>query len=934
MLRTRTALTTSGDEAISLYLRVAQLCEEGTRDIDAAIEAYRRILDIAPSHREALDALARLYEGTERWAELVEISRRQARVVTDRAHKALIYFRCGSVMESKFGKDEEAIRYYDAAIKTSATCLPAVHGLRDLYLRREDWPRVVQTLELESKLWTEDKERAGIYAHMGALYADKLADLERAIEYYESALSVDRECLPANRALFELYFRRGEYARALPLGSALTQKVMREGDPAERSEFYRKRAVVARATGDVRGAAESLVVGLEIRPENLEALDLLVDLCRSDGSVWDYAGTFAQLDKLYRKRGPTGHVEAPVPASPQARLLARLCVGQSTLCERDIDIEGAERLLDEALHLAPDDFPVVDAEVNLALKLRRHQAAARALELYLVRSRDRGSRTQAALRLAAVFADHAMTPERAVAVLQALLSEEPTSTEAHFRLAQELYLLGRHAEAQRVCERLIELAAAPGRTAPPEDLARYYDYLGRTAEVQGDAPTATRSYRRAIDLDPSYPPPVHALARRFAAAGDLPQGLALVEKVISGLPRAAEVARVELERGLARLHASFGDPREAARRIGQLIAAQQSKRAQQGSGAIDRAGPADSDDDRILLAELSLTSGELDRAADELARVLDRDIRSGLALRLMARIYERAGRPDRAARVVAMLRLLGYPELVDTTLRNYMATARRGTITEQLRHNLLLPRGARTGWAEAFETIHDGLETIFPVPHFGDGQVTRDLSFAGCATDVKRLMSMEAEVRLARGVPGGVLGVGGLRPMVVLEGAWAELPDGERRFVLGRALETMRGGYSLLFRLRPTERAEVERLLSQLFKAPADRDAPAEEFFRSLPRAQQRGLDRALSGGVAPEQTFADWLEALGEAASRAGLVACDDVAAAARALARLGGEELAVSEEGAVLLGQVPGGAELVRFFLSDAYDAVRASLDDPTNS
>src|SRR5206468_146217 len=100
--------------------------------------------------------------------------------------------------------------------------------------------------------------------------------------------------------------------------------------------------------------------------------------------------------------------------------------------------------------------------------------------------------------------------------------------------------------------------------------------------------------------------------------------------------------------------------------------------------------------------------GDLERAAGELGAVLGDDIRHGLALRLMTRVYERAGRPDRVARVVAMLRLLGYPELVDTTLRNYVAIARRGTITETLRQSLLLPRSARTPWAEAFEAVHDG----------------------------------------------------------------------------------------------------------------------------------------------------------------------------------------------------------------------------------
>jgi tetratricopeptide (TPR) repeat protein len=254
VLTTRLSLTAGGEEAIGLYQRIAQICEEGHRDAERAIEAFRKILDLQPTNKEAIESLARLCEGTEKWAELVEVTRRQIRIVTDRAQKALLYFKCGSVMESKFQKEDDAIRYYDAAIKTSPSCLPAVHGLRDLYLRRQEWPRVIQTLELESKLWTEDKERAGVFAHIGQIYGDKLGNQERAIHYYESAIGVDRECLPANRALFELYFARGEFQRALPLAVILTQKVTREGDPVERSEFYRKRAVVAVRSWDARAS--------------------------------------------------------------------------------------------------------------------------------------------------------------------------------------------------------------------------------------------------------------------------------------------------------------------------------------------------------------------------------------------------------------------------------------------------------------------------------------------------------------------------------------------------------------------------------------------------------------------------------------------------------------------------------------------------------
>src|SRR5260370_23155077 len=266
-------------------------------------------------------------------------------------------------MESKFGKEDDAIRYYDAAIKTSPSCLPAVHGLRDLYLRKEDWPRVIQTLELEAKLWTEDKERAGVFAHIGQIYGDKLGDQDRAIQYYESALTVDRECLPANRALFELYFARQEYQRALPIAVILTQKVTREGDPVERSEFYRKRAVVAERTGDLRAAAESLVVALEIRPDNLDALELLVGLCRQAPEAYDFIATFRELEKLYRKR------------DNMSSALARVLVAQGSLREREYEIESAEQIYLEALRLSSEDYSVIDALVSLHERLRRFDAA-------------------------------------------------------------------------------------------------------------------------------------------------------------------------------------------------------------------------------------------------------------------------------------------------------------------------------------------------------------------------------------------------------------------------------------------------------------------------------------------------------------------------------------------------------------------------------
>ncbi len=91
---------------------------------------------------------------------------------------------------------------------------------------------MIETLELEVKLWQDDKERAGVFAQIGRIYDQQLGDPERAMTYYESALG-GRSRLPARRTrrCSSTTSTRGEWDKAQPLASALAQKAMRDGDP-------------------------------------------------------------------------------------------------------------------------------------------------------------------------------------------------------------------------------------------------------------------------------------------------------------------------------------------------------------------------------------------------------------------------------------------------------------------------------------------------------------------------------------------------------------------------------------------------------------------------------------------------------------------------------------------------------------------------------
>jgi lipopolysaccharide biosynthesis regulator YciM len=906
VLRSRIAVVPPGEEQIALLLRIAQICEEGLRDDDRAIEHYQRILNVAPGNKTALESLGRIYESTERWADFVDVTRRQIKVTSDRNVKALLYFKCGSVMEAKFGKQDDAIRYYDAAIKTSPACLPAVHGLRDLYRRREDWPRVIQTLELEVKLWQDDKERAGVFAQIGRIYAEQLGQPDRGLHYYESALAVDPDCVPANRALFDQYFDAEQWERALPLAQALAQKAMRDGDPTARSEFYRKRGVVIWKTGDSRSAAESIIIALEIKPNNLAALEALGQVARAHADSYDFPATYRELEKIYRKRDDA------------TQLLAHVMVAQAVTLEREGDLDGAEKLYSEAAIRNPIDFAVVSARVDLYVAMRRWKPAVDTLLAYLNGDPRPGHDIQvkALLRVAEIHADGEMDPHKAIRVLTELIRFDESVVEAHYLLAQEYFSLKRFAEARGAIERVIELAAAPGLNVAPEQLARYYYYLGRIIEQGGEARAATSHYRRAAEYDPGYAPPALALAARAADAGD--QAAAetlLIDAAHAAMQRSGEHAAVPLQRGLARILLAAGDRGAAIEAYRGILAVEPDNAA-----------------DRIALAEIHAHE-DLVRAIEEVKQVIQRDLRHGPAYRLLASFYARAGETERAVRVLTVMECLGYAEEPDRRAATKARAEQQllpisHSMRDELRRRFLLTRHATSPLGEVLEQLVGSLTALFPEPPVGTNLIPLTAvdkpELKAAVADSVRLFNVDPEIYIGQGVARGMVALSHPRPIVVIDAELLAEADAAHRFLLGVSFDAIRGGYALLQSMGRRQRAELGGLLKSMLLPENERPGPTTEFMRALPRPALRVIERLQ--GMARQVDSEEWIDGMLATGRRAGLFACDDFAATTRMIALLGGDQVGATDIQAMAL--VLAGEDLVRFYLSDEYHRLRDSL------
>lgn len=896
----------AANETIAILNRIARASEEGARDVVAATENYHQILALDPNNHDALEALGRIYESTEQWAEFVDITRRQIAITNDRTTKALLYFRCGSVMEAKFGRQADAIRYYDAAIKATPTCLPAVHGLRDLYRRRQEWPRVIETLELEVKVWTDEKERAGVFAQIGRIYEKQLSDIDRAMTYYDSALVVDPDCLPANQAVFEHYFDRGQWDRAKPIAQSLAQKAMREGDPSTRSEFHRKRGVVALNTFEPKAAAESFIVALEIKPANSAALDDLGALSRQHPDAWDFEATYRELEKLYKKRPD---------ASP---LLARVLVAQAGIIERRGYLDGAASLYRQALDLAPADFTVLSAVIDFHVSMRQWTRAIAAIERFIADGASASDRVSALMRLAMIYAEGEMDPPRAIDVLVQVLELDPSHQAACYELSQQYFLIGRYAEASEAIERVIELATAPGQPLVAEVLARYYYYKGRILDAAGDPRAATSQYRRTIDYDPGYAPSALVLARRAADSGDQRQAeTLLIEAAHAAMAKGGPPAAIPLQRGLAHILLKSGDRRAAIE-------------AYRGILNVEPEGA----DDRVALAEIYAVE-DPQRAIGELRKVLERDMHHAPAYRLLASLYDRTGDSERTMRVLTTLDLLGFAEPVDVDALSGLRASRqphpiRRSLDEANRVRLLVTTAVHEPLGEIWSALAEELTAFIAQPPIGDNlepaASDSDPRLFQLAREVGALYSCDAEVFVGDNVPGLLAVTAFPQRLIVVDRTLCDEADQPLRFLFGYAFEAIRGGYAALFQLGAKRRRELTQLLRDLVADGAASGVARDIMARVDPRAEQILERHAGTRNLDPDA----WIDSMLACAKRAGLVACDDFGSAIWMIARQCGDSLERRED-TVALGAVLGGPDLIRFYLSDHYQMMRDLLSLP---
>jgi tetratricopeptide (TPR) repeat protein len=512
----------------SLLAQAAEILEDELADLPGALEAQRARFEIDPTDRNALKALARLYEKTARWADLVATLRQDATLCDDAAEQKALLVQAASVLETRLADVAAAIALYREVLAAHGPDRAIHAALCRLYELSDAWTDLVAILEQDLLAATEDNDRLGIIVRLGETRRTRTGEALTAVDHYREALALDAE-QPTARAALE-----GLLADATP-GVALA--AARALDPVLQNESAWEKLVavldrIAADTDDPEERRQAYARGADVCEIGLNdpsrAFDRAAKELRESLHETDQAGRLARVEELARGAGRHADLaaclEAVAPDLLDPTLQRDVLMKVAAVAQHDLgDKARAKTFYEKALEQQADFAPALDALESL------HEESEAWPELLAVVRRK--------VELAADADSQKTLLRKQAAICEGRLHDRAAAVRAHEAILDH----GFDREATHALERLYaaegrwdDLAALLEGQLPLDgaDVADLHFRLGTVVmDHLGDADRALDHFREVLERQPDHDATVTALERLGAREGYAARTAAMLEPI-------------------------------------------------------------------------------------------------------------------------------------------------------------------------------------------------------------------------------------------------------------------------------------------------------------------------------------------------------------------------------------------------------------------
>ena len=282
------------EEMVELYAQLGELEGETLGRTAEAVDAWQRVLALAPADARALASLESLFAREGQWQECIEVLEKKAAVLADPQARIVTLIQAAAMWEDKVGNIPEAARVYDRVRQLEPGNATASAQLETLYTHEHVWDKLTEVL-LERVDHTENvADRIQLLQQVARIYEQQMGDKESAFVVLQAAFKEDYANESTSKELERLATLANKWEDLLADYSHVVANLEHE-DTAKAADLWVK---IARWYGDhlshVDYAIHSAEAARRLDPRHLGALAALADFHRKRGAYGELISVLGQ----------------------------------------------------------------------------------------------------------------------------------------------------------------------------------------------------------------------------------------------------------------------------------------------------------------------------------------------------------------------------------------------------------------------------------------------------------------------------------------------------------------------------------------------------------------------------------------------------------------------------------------------------------------
>jgi len=499
------AYASQSDLAAWIHVECGLVLERRLGRPRAARNAFERALALDPGIGAVRSALVRHVTATGDFGTLAALIEEEASLETDPARASRLDLDAACICREKLADEGRAVFLLERAVSrlptTESVDRRVLDELCELYEAQGQLADAVRIRASRCRYLNEPSVLVHEKRHSAEM-REKLGDFGGAIDDVRAAIEIDGDDARLVDAHDRLLAATGRHEERV--GLWLTRAAEADDSPKRARALVRAAHVLERSLGRPDDAKAHLKAAWVASPGDAEILDALSRLM-SPTKVEPTTGEVRKLVELY--------AQAADGARDPGRRVAYL-EKVALLWEELLGEPGrATRVYEQILDVEPERRGAVLGLLRTAARVADDRALARAL----LAEAKRAEPVSEALALRARAAEclGRVDPARAIAVVDAILSEEPFHPAAR---ALETRLHEESGRWERVAE---SLRARISSASSVEEKVTLWLALARVSDVRlGATSDALDALESAKKIDPVHPVPPVEIARVLRKAGD------------------------------------------------------------------------------------------------------------------------------------------------------------------------------------------------------------------------------------------------------------------------------------------------------------------------------------------------------------------------------------------------------------------------------